>query len=115
MRLTSEFWISAYLRQCQTQGLMGVVEKRGAKEAGAIFIKIDYLDGHIALFTPAPQSFFDDENGGERIFSPLWDKPGLEEEAHDYLQREQQFDPDFWIITIESRNGQHFLPLFQEK
>ena len=115
MRLTSQFWVSAYLRQCQTHGLMGVVEKRGASEAGAIFIKIDYLDGHVVLFTPAPQSFFDEAASGERLFSPLWEKPVLESDAHDYLQREQRFDPDCWIITIESRDGQHFLPLAQEK
>ncbi len=39
-RLKSSIWVAAYLRRCQTEGIFGAVRKRGAEEAGAVFVKI---------------------------------------------------------------------------
>ncbi|RDJ23546.1 DUF1491 family protein, partial [Bosea caraganae] len=39
--LTSDFWVSAYLRQAALDGLVAVLRRRGAHEAGAIFVKLD--------------------------------------------------------------------------
>src|SRR4051812_48583448 len=68
-RLRSDFWVSAYLRRCGVEGVEAVLRKRGAAEAGAIFVKVDHLDGTASLFGPAPQSFLDDS--GERMFAPV--------------------------------------------
>lgn len=50
MRLKSSIWIAAYLRRCQHEGAYGLVRRRGAEEAGAIFIKINRLDGTADLY-----------------------------------------------------------------
>ena len=61
MRLTSAIWVSAYIRRCHLEGAFAVVRRRGAAEAGAIFVKLDRLDGTAALFAPAPQSLVDED------------------------------------------------------
>ena len=59
MRLKTALWVAAYLRRCQVEGISAVVRRRGAEEAGAVFVRIDRLDGTSDLFGPAPQSAFD--------------------------------------------------------
>lgn len=100
-RLTSDFWVSAYLRQAAHDGLDAVLRRRGAREAGAIFVKLDRLDGTAALYGPAPQSLADVE--GNRLFQLILDTdPGTIEER---VERERRFDPDLWLVEIENRHG----------
>lgn len=56
MRLKSEIFVSALIRLAETQGAIAVLRRRGAQEAGAIFIKLDCLDGRMAVYGPAAQS-----------------------------------------------------------
>ena len=60
MRLKSSIWVAAYLRRCQTEGIFGAVRRRGAVEAGAVFVKVALLDGNAVLYAPAPQTVYDD-------------------------------------------------------
>ena len=55
MRLKSSIWVAAYLRRCQTEGIFGAVRRRGAEEAGAVFVKVATLDGSAMLYAPAPR------------------------------------------------------------
>ena len=70
MRLKSSIWVAAYLRRCQTEGIFGAVRRRGSEEAGAVFVKVALLDGNAMLYTPAPQTVYDDSRPFERIFAP---------------------------------------------
>jgi len=108
-RLTSDFWVSAYLRQAAHDGLVAVLRRRGASEAGAIFVKLDRLDGTAALYGPAPQSLADDE--GNRRFQLILDAdPGSIEER---VVRERRFDSDLWLVEIENRHGDPRLDLVE--
>jgi hypothetical protein len=100
-RLTSDFWVSAYLRQAAHGGLVAVLRRRGAREAGAIFVKLDRLDGTAALYGPAPQTLADE--AGERRFQLLLDADPLGVE--DRVERELRFDSDLWLVEIENRAG----------
>jgi hypothetical protein len=110
MRLKSGIWVAAYLRRCQAEGAYGAVRRRGADEAGAIFIKINLLDGTADLYGPAPQAAFEQAQPTDRAFSPcLKTSPAPEADAEAYLAREIRFDPDVWIVEIEDRQGRPFL------
>ena len=69
MRLKSGIWVAAYLRRCAVEGAFAAVRRRGAEEAGAVFIKINRLDGTAELYGPAPQSAFDEAHPSDRAFS----------------------------------------------
>ena len=110
MRLKSGIWVSAYLRRRHIDGTFAVVRRRGAEEAGAIFIKIDRLDGTAELYGPAPQAAFDDARPADRAFSPCFkQQPVPEAAAEAYLDREIRFDSDIWIVEVEDRAGRHLL------
>src|SRR6516162_2450370 len=59
MRLKSAVWVAAYIRRCHIEGAFAAVRRRGAEEAGAIFVKLNRLDGTAELFGPGPKSVFD--------------------------------------------------------
>lgn len=110
MRLKSGIWVSAYLRRCQTEGAFAAVRRRGAEEAGAVFVKLNRLDGTAELYGPAPQTAFEDSHPVDRAFAPcLRTQPAPEAEVEAYLAREIRFDPDVWIVEVEDRAGRHFL------
>ena len=111
MRLRADIWVSAYLRRCAVEGAVAMLRRRGAAEAGAIFVKIDRLDGRAALYAPAPQSELA-THGVERLWSRAhkdeWVEPGDVEKR---LAREMDFDTDLWIVEVEDRQGRHWLDL----
>jgi hypothetical protein len=113
LRLRSDIWVSAYLRRCGAEGVSAVLRRRGAAEAGAIFIKIDRLDGSVALYGPAPQSLAADlAPGVERLFARAHPTEWIDAaEAEKRLQREIAFDPDLWIVEVEDREGSPRLDL----
>jgi hypothetical protein len=110
MRLRADIWVAAFIRRCATEGAYAVLRRRGAAEAGAIFVKIDRLDGFAAVFGPAPQSEM--ALGQDRAFARLhrldWIEPG---EAEQKLARQIEYDTDLWIVEVEDRQGRSFLDL----
>jgi hypothetical protein len=111
MRLKSNIWVAAYLRRCQGAGIFGAVRRRGAEEAGAVFVKVALMDGNAMLFTPAPQTVYDDARPVDRLFVAIAPQPVTETSVEDRLAREIRFDPDAWIIETEDKEGRHFLDL----
>jgi hypothetical protein len=110
MRLKSGVWVSAYVRRCNVEGVFAAVRRRGADDAGAIFIKINRLDDTADVYGPAPQTAFGDDAPLDRAFSPaMKTMPASDAEAEAYLARQIRFDPDLWIIETEDRAGRHFL------
>lgn len=115
MRLRSDIWVSAFLRRSAAEGAVATLRRRGAAEAGAIFILIDRLDQTCALYGPAPQtevSATDATQGVERRWSRLH-KPDLitPAEAEARLAKEAAFDSDLWIVEAEDRRGRVFFDL----
>lgn len=100
-RLRSDFWVSAYIRQRASAGIVAVLRRRGSAEAGAIFIKVDLLDGSARLYAPAPPDL--EQDSTERRFTCV-----LEGDAgtiEDRMSREIRFDSDLWLIEVEDRSG----------
>ena len=111
MRLKSGIWVAAYLRRCDVEGVFAAVRRRGAEEAGAIFIKINRLDGTGTLYSPAPQTEFDEARPADRMFTAAVgrDKPAADADIEARLVKEIRFDPDLWIVEVEDRAGRNFL------
>ncbi len=103
MRLKSGIWAAAFLRRAMVEGLYGAVVKRGAEEAGAIYVIVDHLDGTCHVFGPAPGPAYDEE--GERRWTVELEPPASPAEAKLILDRKQRFDPDIWILEVDDRKG----------
>jgi hypothetical protein len=106
-RLRSDIWVAAYIRRIEIEGLVAMLRKRGSAEAGAIFIKLDHLNGQSTLYAPAPQSLSGDD--GSRKFRRACEADNFDIEAK--ILKEQKFDSDLWLIEVEDKQGRHFLEL----
>jgi hypothetical protein len=106
-RLRSDFWVAAYIRQCMGAGKSAMLVRRGAAEAGAIFVRIDRLDGTVALYGPALQSLDD----GTRRFRKITDDTPLA--ISELIEREIRFDTDLWVVDVEDYEGRPGLELAQ--
>ncbi|MEP9352131.1 DUF1491 family protein [Xanthobacter sp. KR7-65] len=111
MRLKSAIFVAALIRRAAVEGAYAVVVRRGAEEAGAIFVKVSRLDGTAALYGPAPQTAFDESYPSDRKFSVVVEAGRPEADADARIAREMKFDPDIFVVEIEDRAGRHFLDL----
>ena len=101
-RLTSEFWVAAYLNRLRLAGIPVFVVAKGDLTAGAVLVKQNPLDGTARVFQ---RSF--DLMTGERAWIVLAE--GDEDGCDAAIARQRQFDPDLWVIEVEDREGRHLL------
>ena len=101
-RLTSSFWVQAYIKKLNLLGIPAFVVSHGDDTAGAIIVKVNKLNGDAVLFE---RSFSLDKNLNQ------WSKfeSGDEKELDELLSRQLSRDRDLWIVEIESREGDPFL------
>lgn len=106
-RITSDFFVSAYVRRRNDAGFFTAVVRKGAAEAGAIFVKVSRLDGTADLYGPAPQVYIEDLDpsvADGRVFEALL-SGATEFDVDARLQSERRFDSDCWIVETEDRQG----------
>lgn len=100
MRVTSDFYVSALTRRAFAEGGFAAVERRGATEAGAIFIICRQRNGQIILAGPAMQAHYDEMNPSDRAFMEII-RTTDDESVRARLEREIRFDPDLWVVELE--------------
>lgn len=109
MRLRSDIWVSAYMRTQEVGGGFATLRRRGAAEAGAVFVVFDRLDGRCALFAPGPSN--DElERRFVRAHREEWADAA---NVSARLAREMARDPDIWIVDVERRDGAHGLEIIE--
>lgn len=101
-RLTTRFWVDAYLARLRLQDIPAFVVAHGDDTGGAVLVKLATLDGAARLFQ---RSF--DLMSGERRWVEL--TAGAEPEVDAAVTRQRGFDPDLWVIEVEDRQGRHLL------
>ncbi|KFB10666.1 DUF1491 family protein [Nitratireductor basaltis] len=110
MRVTADLWVSALTRRIFNDGGFAAVRRRGAREAGAIFIISRNRFGEVKLYQPAAQTSYDEAKPQERQFALMME--GEEDEIEKKLERELRFDPDIWVVEIEhGLSDDQYLPL----
>lgn len=102
MRLAAGLWVQAYIRRLQLADIPAYVTAKGDATAGSVIVKIARLDG-----TAVAKSRSFDMETGVRIWMVLAEGPEHDVDAS--LTRQRSFDPDLWIIEIESRDGRDLL------
>ena len=102
VRLKSAIYVQALMRRCEVAGAGAYLVRRGAEEAGAVFLKVNRLDGTCMVLSPA-------RRGEERIWTRPLGERSEEARASEYFTRQVRFDPDIWIVEIEDREGRPFV------
>ena len=108
-RFRSDLWCSAFVRRHNDLGHICVVSRRGDPIAGQVFVEVDHLDGTVSLFTPTPMAGRDDGDAGlmfQRRFARV--EPT---KVRERIQREAEFDPDLWVISLDFRGDDPGLDL----
>ncbi len=99
-RLKSELWVKALVRRLDVELMSAMVIRSGDPEAGAIYLKLNFLNGECRVLN---RTYGED---GQRLWSgATGDAPVDEARADEYLRRQINFDPDCWIVEIEDPNG----------
>ena len=100
MRVITDFFVSALVRRVFSAGGFAAVERRGAAEAGAVFIRQRFHDGLETLYGPAPQSVFGDGDADRRFEIRAERRDAADCDA--IVAREARFDPDLWLVELEA-------------
>ena len=101
-RLATHVWVAAYLRRLQIEGIPAYVIRKGDATAGAVLVKLAFMDGRAQAFT---RSF--DLESGARVWQELCTGPEPDVDAA--VARQCGFDPDLWVIEVEDARGRHLL------
>ncbi|MBW3098646.1 DUF1491 family protein [Pseudohoeflea coraliihabitans] len=113
-RLKSGLFVAALIRRLFAEGGLAAVEQRGSEEAGAIHFRIRHRNGRESRLAPAPQSIFETGRPEDRRFE--WrqrDQP--EWEISEALRRERDFDPDIWIVELETDRPEEYLDIVPDE
>ncbi|WP_185802669.1 DUF1491 family protein [Pontivivens nitratireducens] len=100
-RLTSDFWVHAYLARLRLNDIPVFVTAKGDPTAGAVIVKLNTLDGAAQAFHRSYDTDY------RRVWTELVAGDDAVVEAE--LARQRAADPDLWIVEVEDRAGRHLL------
>ena len=101
-RLVTKFWVHAYIRRLELQNIPAYVIAHGDNTAGAVLVKVAKLDGQAFLMNRS----YDLQNG-DLSWTEL--SSGTESDVDALIAKQRCFDPDLWVIEVESSTGKHLL------
>lgn len=101
-RLAAGLWVSAYLARLGQANIPAYILSHGDETAGAVLVKCARLDGNAQLY--AREWDFETDI---RAWNLTADGP--EPAVDEAIRRQRSFDPDLWVIEIESRDGKTLL------
>ena len=92
--------MQAGIRHCEGKLITAMLRRRGDADAGALFVKVNRLDGSAALY--ARVTSFEGGTEWRRSSGDDW-LPDADIEKR--LETEIGFDPDIWIVEVENPDG----------
>lgn len=101
-RLTTEFWISAYLKRLRLKEIPAFITKKGDIVSGAVVIKVNTLDGHATSYYKT-YNFELDKWRWDVLVS------GIDTVVENSLLKQKEIDQDLWVIEVEDRAGRNLL------
>ena len=109
MRLTSDLFVSHLTRRVFSDGGFAAVARKGAEAAGAVFVVSRTRHGSVALYGPASQTHASDDGARRFMKEAVADDAMLERR----FEREARFDPDFWVVEIETADPERYLEVVE--
>lgn len=102
MRLTTRFWVDAYLTRLRLADIPAYVVAHGDDTAGTGMVKLALLNGQARVYD---RGF--DLQADTRVWRIVVD--GAEPEVDAMITRTRSRDQDLWVIEVEDRQGRTLL------
>ncbi|MDB4092148.1 hypothetical protein LY10_02464 [Planktotalea frisia] len=102
IRLSTRFWVDAYLARLRVNDIAAFVVAHGDDTAGAVLVKSATLDGQAKLYQRSYDLLED-----TRKWAIL--SEGDERDVDASIAKQRQFDSDVWVIEVEDRAGRTLL------
>lgn len=90
MRLKTNFWMRALIRQQAHRGNIATIVKKGDEDAGTPYIILIDRNRDIAVLR-------------ERAVSDGWERLTMKSQSDldSFFIRQEKYDPDLWILELE--------------
>jgi len=103
-KLNAGVWVSAIVRLAQANGDFATIAKKGDETAGQIILVARRRNGHVQVYSRTMNSR-GDYSWTVAIASP----PEESIKVNDYLDRQRRYDPDLWIVDLDTDNPERFV------
>jgi hypothetical protein len=98
-RLSTDMYVSAYIRTAAREAVPIMVLRRGDASSGSLILKINLLNGTARVLIEARYN-------EARVWTPATNTDPMDErDADAYMTRQGEIDPDAWLIEIEDKQG----------
>ena len=103
-RLNARLWVGSLLRRANQAGDFATVVKKGDETAGQVILVARRRNGHMQVFTRTMNS------SGNYSWTVAMAKEQEElVKVNEYLERQAGYDPDLWIIELDTDNPERFV------
>lgn len=103
-RLNAKLWVGSLLRRVNQVGDFATVAKKGDETAGQVILVARRRNGHMQVFTRTMNSL------GEYSWTVAVENNQEElGKINEYLERQARYDPDLWIIELDTDNPERFV------
>src|ERR1700691_5662145 len=96
-RLKTDIQVQALIRRCDLAAIGVVVTSRGDPDAGTILLQL-HAGERGATVLPQPRR----ADGTLAWMRATGAAPVAEDAADAYIARQRQYDPDLWVVEIET-------------
>ena len=101
-RLKSKILVQAGTRLCSQRAIPAMVTRRGAPDAGPVYIKINGFERGCAVLSQIRM-----EDGRLAWLRATGEGTVSEADADAYIERQEKVDPDLWVLEVEDRDGRN--------
>ena len=101
-RIPTELWVKAHVHRLSAQGVPVVIARRGDRHGGMVILKINQLSEGCRVLAQTR-----DLDGNLAWLPALDGKTVPESEADAWIGRQAGYDPDLWVVEVETRSGEH--------
>jgi hypothetical protein len=96
-RLKTFIQVQALVRRCDLASIAVAVTARGDRDAGAILVKLDGREAGTAVLAQTRRA-----DGTLAWLRATGATPVDNTEADAYIARQRKYDPDLWVVEIET-------------
>lgn len=103
-KLNARLWVNAIVRMAAAGGDFATIAKKGDETAGQVILVARRRNDHVQVYTRTMNSR-GDYSWTVAVASP----PEELGKVNEYLDRQRRYDPDLWIVDLDTENPERFV------